>query len=166
MNVPSEWSKEVADTYNPVRILGKGAFASVVLAKDKTTNEKVAVKVIGSPPSAGSDEREKSLKYARREVEILRKLDHPNIVKVSNYWDFSEQKDDGNTPSNSNTICIMALSYARGPTVESLLQHGGALSNKFGRVVVAQVVSALAYMHYHGVVHRDIKPDNVIVTGQ
>ena len=59
----------------------------------------------------------------------------------------------------------MALSYSKGPTVESLLHHGGALSNVFGRVVVAQVVSALAYIHYRGVVHRDIKPDNIIVSG-
>ena len=74
-----------------------------------------------------------------------------------------EGKED--RPKN-NAICVIALSYAKGPTVESLLQHGGALSNVFGRVVLAQVVDTVAYMHYRGVLHRDIKPDNIMITGK
>jgi serine/threonine protein kinase len=74
-----------------------------------------------------------------------------------------EGKED--RPKN-NAICVIALSYAKGPTVESLLQHGGALSNVFGRVILAQAVDTVAYMHYRGVLHRDIKPDNIMVTGK
>ncbi|OEU17491.1 kinase-like protein [Fragilariopsis cylindrus CCMP1102] len=165
MEIPKEWPTEVSNIYSPIRVLGKGGFASVVLARDKNDSKtKVAVKVVGSSSEdVGNVEAEKkTAAYAQREIEILRRLDHENIVKVINYWDLLEGKED--RPKN-NAICVIALSYAKGPTVESLLQHGGALSNVFGRVVLAQVVDTVAYMHYRGVLHRDIKPDNIMITG-
>ena len=82
MDIPVEWHKEVSHAYTPLRILGKGAFASVVLARDKTSNKKVVIKVIGSSSTASRGDRETSVKYAHREVDILRHLDHPNIMKV------------------------------------------------------------------------------------
>lgn len=82
MEIPREWSKEVSDAYTPVLVLGRGAFASVVLGKDKKTKERVAIKVVGSRPDADKDEKAKALKYAHREISILQQLEHPNIMKV------------------------------------------------------------------------------------
>jgi hypothetical protein len=112
--------------------------------------------------------RRQQLTYAHREIDILRELSHPNIMTVIASWDVPEQQEQaavtGSSASpvfdSSSTIAVMALTYYKGPTVESLLQYGGALSNKFGRVVIAQVMDAVAYLHYKAVVHRDIKPDN------
>jgi serine/threonine protein kinase len=163
MPVPKEWPPEVADLYKPVRVLGRGGFASVVLARDKGDSKLVAMKVVGKTKDKT---RQQQLTYAHREIDILKELSHPNIMKVLNFWEVPDNQEEQAAPATlSSTICVMALQYYRGPTVESLLQYGGALSNKFGRVVIAQAMDAVAYLHYRAVVHRDIKPDNLIVSG-
>jgi serine/threonine protein kinase len=171
--IPAAWPSEVRERYEPVRTLGKGGFASVILAKDLKYDSKnknkdcqfVAMKVVGGgagvhgaaggASTVANSAYAATTTYAHREIDILREISHPNIMTVVDYWETT-------TPSYSVT---MALSYSKGPTLEGLLQYGGAFSTTFGRVVIAQVVDALAYLHYHAVVHRDIKPDNVIVTG-
>jgi serine/threonine protein kinase len=96
------------------------------------------------------------LDYARRETKILKEISHPNIMKVVDYWE-PELKLGSNA--------AMALGYVCGPTVEALLRHDGALSLTFGRVVIAQVLDAISFLHSRAVVHRDVKPDNIIVSG-
>mmetsp|Transcript_36476 Transcript_36476/g.88392 ORF Transcript_36476/g.88392 Transcript_36476/m.88392 type:complete len:405 (-) Transcript_36476:134-1348(-) len=147
----AEWPQEVSNLYEPVRYLGKGGFACVLLGKSKKATKSreeayVAIKVV--------DGTEDDWAYSHREADILRHLHHPNIMKVINSWE-PNQYEPG----------AIALSYAKGPTIQALLLHGGALSTLFVRVVTAQIVDALSYMHSHAVVHRDIKPENVIVTG-
>jgi serine/threonine protein kinase len=129
--IPKEWPKEVSDNFDPVRVLGKGGFASVILARDKTNSKAlVAMKIVG-----GDDSFQRA--YAHREMDILRELDHPNIMKVLNSW----QPKIGSA--------VIALSYSKGPTLEALLRHGGALSTSFARVVFAQATDAIAYLHSH-----------------
>jgi serine/threonine protein kinase len=149
MEVPKEWPPEVVELYSPVRVLGVGGFASVVLAKSKKdTKDMVAMKVVGRNKDKT---RQQQLTYAHREIDILKELSHPNIMEVVASWDVStpqERAASSTSSLNTNTVCVMALKYYRGPTVESLLQYGGALSNNFGRVVTAQVMDAIAYLHY------------------
>ncbi|CAB9512216.1 IPL1-related protein kinase 2 [Seminavis robusta] len=150
--VPPQWPPAVAEAYEPLGQLGKGGFASVLLARRKTDhNDLVAMKVVGSPDATKQEHA-----YAHREIEILKELQHPHIMKVMGFWE---------TP-HSQCAAVMALSYSRGPTLQQLIDHGGALaSHTFGRVVMAQLVDALAYCHSRAVVHRDVKPDNAIITG-
>lgn len=140
--------------FEPVKLLGQGGFGSVILAKEKVdesadgTSRLVAMKLVG-----GMTKRD--IGYARREIDILKELDHRNIVKIIQSWE----------PRDQTCAAVMALSYAQGPTLETLLRYGGALSLHFARVVSAQLVSALAYLHSRAVIHRDIKPDNFIIVG-
>jgi serine/threonine protein kinase len=60
---------------------------------------------------------------------------------------------------------VMALTYYKGPTLDKLLRWVGAPSLVFGRIVSAQLVDVVSYLHSHAVMHRDIKPDNMIITG-
>jgi len=155
VSVPDQWPKEVSDKYEPVRSLGKGGFASVMLGKRKDPTAKpkfAAIKVVGS-----KDVTRQEVGYAHREIDILSELNHPNIMKVLEHWE----------PPVKDHRCaaIMALSFHKGPTLDQLLKKGGSLSNVFGRVVCAQLVDVLAFIHSRAVLHRDIKPDNMIISG-
>lgn len=198
METPDEWPLEIQELYDPIRILGTGGFASVVLAREKKTMaenpdsgssnnnnnnknkpKKVAIKVVGGIHDVGNDltlaeitqQRDQAVLYARREIEILKHVHHRNIVRLYHHW-IVNSEDENESASKTNNIqkcdltaAVLVLEYAKGPTVDSLLKHGGALSTTFGRVVIAQTMDAIAYLHCHAVLHRDIKPDNILVTG-
>ena len=129
------WPKEVIDKYEPVRRLGRGAFATVVLAKRKSVNEGidaelVAIKMVKAKTNTQTH-------YAHREMYILQELNHPNIVKLIETWE----------PQDSTFSATMVLSNAEGRTLDYLLVNVGGPSLTFGRVVMAQLVDAVAYLH-------------------
>jgi serine/threonine protein kinase len=191
MEIPTEWPNKIKELYEPIRILGKGGFASVVLARNKKNNKqqqqqqqqqqtKVAIKVVGCAANDNDDDNNSNAiqavaaasLYAQREIEILKQIDHPNIVKLFNHWiaGVDDDDDDNNGDNTSSLItktaaAVLVLEYVKGPTVESLLRYGGALSTIFGRIIIAQMMDAVSYLHYHAVLHRDIKPDNILVSG-
>lgn len=190
--IPETWPKAIAESYLPIRVLGTGGFASVILARkadpppsvdgnndgvidssnDKSIPKKVAIKVVGC--NDGSGNHDAAVLYAQREIELLQQISHVGIVKLFYAWERREQDLDEDekkeekrklSKGTSPTAGVLVLEYLKGPTVEKLLKHGGALSTTFARVVIAQVMDAMAYLHYRAVVHRDMKPDNIMVTG-
>lgn len=146
------WPSEVTSIYDPVRPLGKGGFGDVWLGRptesaDKAYDICVAIKKVDTSTPVGKA-------YADREVQILKLLDHHHIVKLIHTFDVKEAG-----------CSYVALSYAEGPTLEKILEFGGAVGIPFAHVLAQQLVSTIAYLHDHAVIHRDIKPDNVIVKG-
>jgi len=160
------WAPEASKQYDVVSFVGSGCFSSVWVAKPKERKpcplhpndeassscgcDHVAMK---STVIAQRDDPERAYKYAKQEVQVLLQLDHPHIVKVVQQFAFE------------TSVYSVALKFAPGPTVEHLVDYRGALGVPFAQCIAKQLISALAYMHSRGVIHRDLKPDNVIVTG-
>jgi len=127
--------------------LGRGGMATVYLARDLKHDRDVAIKFIRSDLSASlGDER------FLREIEIAARLRHPNIVPL---YDSGE----------ASGSLFFVMPYEEGQSLRERLRHSGALPIVDATSVLRDVARALAYAHEHGVVHRDIKPDNVMLSG-
>lgn len=151
------WSKEAEAAYDHVRLLGSGAFSSIWIGKSKNGDESEEV-AIKTTVIRTRDNPDHAFTYAQREVAILQQLDHPHVMKIAKT--FAADVDANGGP----LIFSVALTLALGPTLQQLVEHGGALGLPMAHLVAQQLISAVAYVHSNAVIHRDIKPDNVIVT--
>ena len=136
----------VADRYTVRRELGRGGMARVYLARDQKHGRDVAIKVI-RPELAASLGHERFL----REIEIAARLNHPNIVPLY---------DSGEVAGS----LYFVMPYQEGPSLRQRLAQDGALPVSAALSLLRDVARALAYAHQHGVVHRDVKPDNVMLS--
>ncbi|KIV95864.1 hypothetical protein, variant 1 [Exophiala mesophila] len=125
--------------------MGDGAFSNVYKARDTTTNDEVAIKVVRKF-EMNSNQRANILK----EVQIMRQLDHPNIVRLI---DFSESRQH----------YFIVLELCPGGELFHQIVRLTYFSEDLSRHVITQVAQALLYLHEEtGVVHRDIKPENLL----
>ena len=137
----------LVDRYHLGRLLGRGGMADVYLARDEVLGRPVAVKVFHSATGALGDPRRQ-----RHEAELLASLNHPGLVTVF---------DAGVDPTLQQAFLVMEI--VRGPTLAARLTTG-PLPESEVREVGACLAEALAYVHDQGVVHRDVKPGNVLFT--
>ena len=131
-----------ADKYEQIRILGEGSFGKVYLMRDKVRRALVCVKVI-KIRNIPRKEREAT----RMEVDLLRRLNHPNIVKL---YEVMESKVD-------NKIYMILEYNEQGPVLE-VGPNGTCecLNIETARKYIHDVVSGLSYLHYNGIVHQDL----------
>jgi len=138
----------LGDRYRCIRELGRGGMAAVFLARDLKHSRDVAVKVMHPPIAAalGAD-------LFLREIEIAAQLRNPHIVPL-----FDSGDADG--------ALYYVMPFEEGASLRQRLEERGALPNEDVVVILRDVCDALAHAHAHGVVHRDIKPDNVMLSGR
>jgi serine/threonine protein kinase len=130
-----------------VRPLGHGAMATVYLAKDQALGVLVAVKVLRPGKAADETARRRFEREARAAASLA---DHPYTVAVTRFGRLSDQ-----TP-------YLVMQYVKGRTMEERLKAEGRLSVPEAMAVLSQVASALALAHSKGIVHRDVRPGNVL----
>src|SRR5262245_25769859 len=135
--------------YRLETIIGRGGMSVVYRAEHLRLRRKAAVKLLA--PELAEDERfrERFL----RESQLAASLDHPNVIPV---YDAGEVEG----------LLYLAMRYVEGTDLRALLRRYGALGPERALGLVSQVAEALDAAHEYGLVHRDVKPSNVLVTGQ
>ena len=129
--------------YRIISTLGSGGFGAVYLAEDTWIDKKVAIKV---PHRQNLDFGE-----LLREPRLLAALNHPNIVTV-----LTAEKQDG--------VFFIVMEYVPGETLEAIIERDGALDLTRALDYTCQVCNAVDHAQKHGIIHRDLRPGNVLVT--
>ena len=149
---PCDWPQEAENEFERIRVLGAGAFGQVWLAKQKKNpaedEEYAAIKGV-------SIRNEKEERTADREIAILQEMNHPNIIRLLRAYE----------PAPNARGRYLALSFVDGKDVGELLEVRGALTISLAQMIAKHLISAVAYLHVRGVMHRDVKPDNIMVKG-
>ncbi|MBA2476030.1 MAG: serine/threonine protein kinase [Actinobacteria bacterium] len=137
----------IAGRYELEELVGTGGMSRVYRAHDRLLERDVALKILHD--QHGSDEE--TVERFRREARAVAQLSHPNIVTVI------DRGEEGGRQ-------FIVFEYVPGEDLKTLVQRGGPLPVRRGLQLVLQIARALAFAHGHGLVHRDVKPQNVIVT--
>lgn len=138
----------VDNRYRIVRPLGAGGMADVYLAHDDVLDRDVALKVM----SGRYSEDDEFVERFRREAQSAAALAHPNIVSI---YDRGESEDG---------TYYIAMEYLPGGTLKDRILKRGALAPNTAAAVALQISEALQVAHRNGVIHRDIKPHNILIT--
>ena len=136
----------INDRYEIIRSIGEGGMANVYLAQDTILDRKVAVKILRGDLA----EDEKFVRRFQREAISASSLNDPNIVEV---YDVGE--DDGKY--------FIVMEYVQGLTLKQLVKKRGSLTLPEVQDIMLQLTSAVAHAHESYIIHRDIKPQNVII---
>jgi beta-lactam-binding protein with PASTA domain/tRNA A-37 threonylcarbamoyl transferase component Bud32 len=144
---PVDTPRVFSDRYELTHLIARGGMAQVYRARDRQLDRPVALKVLF--PELSVDRA--FVERFRREAQAAANLSHPNIVPV---FDWGE--DSGSY--------FIVMEFVDGRPLSAVLRESGPLSAQQTATIGAHVAAALAFAHRHGVVHRDVKPGNVLIT--
>ncbi|XP_051750203.1 serine/threonine-protein kinase 36 [Ctenopharyngodon idella] len=132
------------DQYHILEVIGEGSFGRVYKGRRKFSGQVVALKFI---PKVGRSE--KDLRSLKREIDIMRGLKHPNIVLLLDSFETERE-------------VVVVTEYAEGELFQ-ILEDDGSLPENQVCEIACQLVSALYYLHSHRILHRDMKPQNILL---
>ena len=147
MDVREQLQKTLGDAYTLERELGGGGMSRVFVASEAALGRRVVVKVL--PGASGGSV---SIERFKREIQLAARLQHPHIVPLL-------------TAGESDGLPFFTMPYVEGESLRVRLARGGELPVSEGMRILREVAAALVNAHEKGIVHRDIKPDNVLLSG-
>jgi|TARA_B110000305_G_scaffold210631_1_gene244479 serine/threonine protein kinase len=136
--------RRVQDVYDMKSVLGTGGYAVVWSATHKHTTEEFAIKVMKATASAKPQDDEVTVDEIRNEIDVMRKLQHPNVIYVKEYF------------VQSGKFYIVMSLLKGGELLDALLDLGN-YTEEDAKKIAKQLLDALAYMHMNNVTHRDLK---------
>lgn len=137
----------IAKKFEFVRRLGEGAFGKVDLVRDRSNGQERICKVIDTLGM-----KKHVLDQMKKEIDILSALDHPHVVKIFHYVEDKQRFQ-----------LILILEYIPGGGCDGLLKRVGFLDEVLAARLARQLLTAVAYCHSRGIVHRDIKPEHMML---
>ena len=132
--------------YQVLQESGRGGMGIVFQAHDKQLNEQVAIKILSPLLSNDTD----ALDRLKREVSAARRITHPNVIRIH---DIAETKG----------LHYVSMEYFYGTTLKEHIRHGGSLSMMESYKIASQICDGLEEAHKQGVIHRDLKSQNIII---
>ncbi len=132
--------------YEIVRLLGRGGMGAVYLARERALERTVAIKVLPPEVAVSAEAQERF----RREARTAAKLTHPNIVPLHTFGEVEG-------------MMYFVMGYVRGESLADRMRRYEKLPPDDARRILSAIADALDYAHRQGVVHRDIKPDNILL---
>ena len=142
---PGDW---IENRYRVQQLLGRGGMGAVYLSHDQVLDEAVALKIIA--PSWSHDPVDLAERF-RREASAARRISHPRVIRIH---DLGETRDG---------LLFMSMEYCAGKTLAQHMEQRGRLAPGERRDVLDQICEGLKAAHQAGVVHRDLKPHNVLI---
>src|SRR5271166_6932974 len=144
---PAQTTRVFSNRYELTHLIARGGMAQVYRARDRLLDRPVALKVLF--PELSVDRA--FVERFRREAQAAANLSHPNIVPV---FDWGE----------ADRTYYIVMEYVDGEPLSSIIRTQAPLSPTRAASIAADIAKALSYAHRHGVVHRDVKPGNVLIT--
>lgn len=139
----------IGGRYSLDREIGRGGMGAVWLGRDEVLGRPVAIKQVGQQPGGTSPD----LVRAEREARIAARVNHPHVVAVFDLV-------------NEDHKQWLVMEYVDGRTLAELIREQGSMTADQAATILAQVADALSAAHAAGVIHRDVKPSNILVTAE
>jgi serine/threonine protein kinase/formylglycine-generating enzyme required for sulfatase activity len=145
----NEDGSSLIPSYEIVDMIGEGGLAAVYLGRNTNTNQTVAIKIFAPTVSDTSS----TIARFMREAEAAKKLDHPNIVKANDF-------------GSIHGIYYLVMEYVPGLSLSQIISKMGRLEEQKALVILEQLAGALTYAWQQNIIHRDIKPGNILLDGE
>ncbi|MBR8843396.1 TOMM system kinase/cyclase fusion protein [Pseudoalteromonas sp. JC3] len=141
-----------SDKYQLLEKIGEGGFGKVFKARQINTGQIVALKFLALEPQLEATKKQRYAERFNRETLLCSQLNHPNIVRLL---------DKGQLNEN---LMFGVFEYVEGQTLRDYLSQNGAIDSVYATDIMLQVLDALIHAHQQGIIHRDIKPTNIMLS--